>query len=228
MIQRFLGKVLSAGLAEIQADLTLLDDVFEQYGLSATELTAIREWFQAHPPSVKFQFARTDDVFPLYAIVLGGEEESGLFIGNDGTAARFDGEGLIGPDDPDFGLDIKSSVWSHTYQVLCCSSGHPDGALYLYEVAKAIFVSANLSECGLHSTKFSGMDLSHATEYLPENIFIRVFQIKGEREFERLDRGSRVGKAFRIEGLHIDKTGSPSDVGGVQTLVTVTTEDDDE
>ena len=221
MIQRFLGTTLQAGLAAIQSDLTLLDDVFQQFDLSATEQTAIRTWFGANPPGVKFQYARTDDKFPLYSIILGNEEETDLFIGNDGELIDASLGDYVGRDDPDFGSDVKSSLWQSTYQIWCCAE-HPDGTQYLYEVAKAIFLSADLDACGLHSIKFSGMDLALASQYVPEHLFIRTFQIRGKSEFERLDRSARLRKAFKVEGIHIDKTGSPSDVGDVKTLVSVT------
>lgn len=219
MIQRFLFNVLSAGLSAIQADLDLLDDVFDQFGLSDTELTAIKTWFRENPPTVKHQYARTDDTFPLYSIVLGNEEESDLFIGNDG------GLQVMDDDDPDRGADVKSSLWQHTYDILSYSD-HPDGTTYLYEVQKAIFLSADLADCGLHSYHFSGMDLSPATPYIPAHLFARIFSIRAKREFERIDRTTALGKAYKVGGIHIDRSGSPSDVGNVKTLVDVVSEDD--
>ncbi len=219
MIQRFLFDVLSSGLAAIQADLDLLDDVFNQYGLSAKELGEIKTWFKDNPPLVKHQYARTDDTFPLYSIVLSNEEETDLFIGNDG------GLQVLDDDDPDRGVDVKSSIWQHTFHILCYSE-HPDGTTYLYEVAKAIFLTADLADCGLHTAYFSGMDLSPATPYIPSHLFARIFAIRAQREFERKDRTTAIGKAYKVGGIHVDRTGSPSDVGNVKTLVKVVSEDD--
>jgi len=42
-----------------------------------------------------------------------------------------------------------------------------------------------------------------------------------------VDRLSLSQKAFQVAGIHVDKSGSPSDVGGVKTLVTTYTEGDD-
>lgn len=219
MIQRFLFDVLKAGLDEIQDDLGILDDLFEQYGLPQTEIDAIRKLWTLKPPIVKHQYARTDDSFPLYSIVLADEQEAELYIGNEA--------GMITErTSPDFGADIKSSIWQHKYHILCYSE-HPDHTSYLYEVAKAIYIAASLFDCGLFDTKFSGMDLAPDPRYIPEHLFARQFTLVGNREFERLDRKSKLGKAFKVRGIHVDKSGSSSDVGGVKTLVTVSTGEDE-
>ncbi len=220
MIQRFLFNILKDGLDQIQGDLFLLDPIFKQYGLSDTELASIREAFQTKPPKVKHQYARGDDDFPLYSIVLGNENETDTYIGNDGAV-------IFDPEDEDFGFDIKSSIWQHQYLIFCCSE-HPDHTSYLYEVAKAVFVSANLDDCGVYDARFGGMDLAPDLRYLPENVFVRQFTVQGKREFERIEPGSDQGKAFKVEGIHVDKSGSSSDVGDVKTLVTIASGTEDE
>ena len=218
MNQRFLYTTLKNGLDAIQADLSLLEIVFDQFNFSVTEIAGIKELFQKTPPTVKHQYARSDDTFPLYSIVLGGESESDLFIGNDAGT-------ILDEDDEDYQADVKSSLWEHTFQILCYS-GHPDATGYFYEVAKSIFILADLSEGDLFQTHFSGMDLSPDPRYIPEHLFARMFTIKAKSEFVRVDRDSRLGKAYRVGGIHVDKSGSPSDVGAVNTRVTVTTDGD--
>ena len=225
MIQRFLKKILEDGVNAIVADVNLIDDIFKQYDMEQSEIEEIKTWWKLKTPTVKHQYGRADDEFPLFSIVLGNEEETDLWIGNDGVLVATDGSGFIDTDDPDFGADLKSSIWQHTYQILCYSE-HPDGTLYMYEIAKAIFISADLDDCGFHSAHFSGMDLAPDVRFIPENLFARILVIRGKREFERISRTAKLGKAFKVGGVHIDKSGSPSDVGDVKTLVTV--EDEDE
>jgi hypothetical protein len=218
MIQRFLYNTLKQGLDAIMDNPTLLDDIFSQYVLSPTEITDIKTWFAAKPPHVKHQYARVDDEFPLYSIVLGSERETDLFIGNDGLLVEVDGSGYIGEDDPDFGADLKASLWQHSFQIHCVSE-HPDGTQYLYEVAKAVFLIANLDDFGFFQTHFSGLDLTPSLAYLPSHLFARVLEIQGKTEFERVVRDG-LEKAFKVRGIHIDG-GSPSDPGPVKTLVGV-------
>jgi hypothetical protein len=220
MIQRFLFNIVKAGIEEISKDLNILDDIFSQFDMPQKELDAIRTLWEAKPPHVKHQYARVDDETPLYSIVLGNEQETDFYIGNDAAT-------VTEPTDPDFGADIKSSIWNHTYHTLCYSE-HPDHTSYLYEVLKAIYIAAKLDDCGVFDARFSGMDLAPDPRYIPEHLFVRQFTLAGKREFERLDRASKLGKAFKVRGIHLDSSGSPSDVGGVKTLVTVGIPDGDE
>lgn len=220
MIERYLYQILDAGITAISEDPTLLDLVFEQYELSRTEMDQIQTLWTAKPPHVKHQFARTDDTFPLYAIVLQQENEADLYLDNYAGMVE-------DTEDEDFASDIKSSIWQHQFQILTYTQ-HPDHTLYLYEVAKSIFLAADLQSAGLFQFQFSGSDLSPAVAYLPDHLFARQFTIAARREFQRIDRASRLGKAFQIRGIHVDKSGSSSDVGGVPTLVTPFIAEDEE
>lgn len=212
MIQRFLYTTLTAGLETIQNDLTLLDELFREfYELSREESEAIKTAFQTKPPGVIHGYARSETDFPVYSIVLQNEAESEHFVGDDA--------GMIDDtDDPDFGADCKSTIWEHHYQILCYTE-HPDLTLYYYEIAKAILLTANLPSYGLHLVHLSGADLMPDPKYLPEHLFVRVLMFQASREFMHIDRDSKLGKAFRVRGIHVDEAGSPSDVGGVKTLV---------
>lgn len=212
MIQRFLYTALKAGLASIQEDLTLLEDIFEIYDLPESEVDAIKTWFQKVPPTVKHQYARTDDTFPLVSIVLAQEGENQTFIGNDAYA--FDAD-----DEIDNSIDLYSSIWQHSFDILCYSE-HPDGTAYLYEVVKSVFLIADLQQYGLFEFRFSGQDLAPDPRFVPEHLFVRRFSITAQREFQRVDRLSRFQKAFKVAGIHINDY-SKKDDGGVKQLTTV-------
>lgn len=212
MIQRILFDTLKQGVDAIVADPSLIDLIFEDYDLSATEIDAIKTLWAAKTPTVKHQYAHTDDDLPIYSLILQNEQEAELFIGDDG--------GLIEvATDPLHGADVKVSNWDHTYQIWIYTE-HPDHTIYNYEIAKAIFITANLGLSGLFRLHYSGGDLPIDPRYIPAHMVVRHFTVKASAEFRRVDRDSRLGKAFRVEGIHLDKSGSASDVGDVKTLVT--------
>jgi len=211
MIQRFLYTTIKTGFEQLRDKPELVDDVFDQYDFSDTEIAAIKTSLTEKFPEIKHQYARMDDTFPVISIVLGNEEESDHYIG----------DYALQDDD---GTETISSIWSHSYDCLVYSE-HPDHTSYLYEMLKAILISAPLYDCGLHKTHFHGGDLPPDPRYIPAHLFVRKFTLSAEREFERIDRASRLNKAFQLRGIHIDKSGSPSDVGGVKTLVTISNEE---
>jgi len=214
MIQRLLYNALKTGLAEIQKDPRILEDVFEwQMDLGATEIATIQKWFKEKPPTIYHGYARVDYAFPLYSIILQSEGEKDLMIGDDA--------GMMDDDDPNVkNADIRGAFWSHSYGILCYSE-HPDATQYLYEVAKAIILQAAplFVQAGLYGIRVSGMDLHPDQKYLPEHLFVRQLTCECECEFNIVDRPSRLTKAFKLAGLHLDSSGSPSDVGGVKTNI---------
>lgn len=219
MIQRLLYQVISVGIETISADPTLLDKILRNYDLTTAELKQVRDLWIAKPPHVKHHYARSDDDFPLYAIVLGNETESELYLGDDAGV-------VLDEDDELYGADREGAIWEHTYQVLCYTE-HPEHTIYNYEVAKTFLSSAPLVEAGLHGYRLSGADLMPDPRYLPPNLFARALTLLCRSEYEQVDADSRFQKAYQVAGIHVDKAGSNSDVGGVKTLVTLSTENGD-
>jgi len=214
MIQRFLYKALQLGLEQFKTQPELIDDLFgDLYSLEQTEVEAIHTFFRQKTPGIVHNYARSDTPIPVYSIVLADEREAENFIGD--VAGQITDE-----DDPDFGADELSSVWQHTYHVLCYSE-HPDVTQYMYEAAKSIYIAAfkMLSDEGLFEMHLMGGDLAPDPRYIPEHLFVRQLTFACQREFQRTDFQSKLTKAFKVAGIHVDKTGSPSDVGGVKTLV---------
>lgn len=208
MIQRYLYNVLKAGLAAVAKDPTILDELFQNlYGLDATEMAAIHKLFVEKPPVIMHGYARADATFPLYSIVLQNEGEKDLLIGDD-----------AGMDDEH--NDVYAAMWEHTYQILCYSQ-HPDATLYMYELAKTFLLTYHdyFVEKDLYAIRVSGTDLHPDERYLPGWLFVRQLTFSCEREFNQVSKVGALGKAFKVNGIFIDKAGSPSDPGAVKTLV---------
>jgi len=214
MIQRTLYKALTAGLEYFQANPDAFDTLFgDNFGLSTVEIEAIKKFFVDKPPKVIHGYARTDQTPPLFSIVLSDERETDKVLGDDA--------GMISDEeDPDFGSDQYAALWSHTYQILCIAE-HPEATQYIYEVAKSIILEAKptfLPE-GIYGIQVSGAELLPDPRFFPEHWFVRQLTLNCQRELLTVRKGTGAGKAWKVTGIHIDSAGSPSDVGGVKTLV---------
>jgi len=224
MIHRYIHGILETGVAAYQADTRLLDDLFDQlYELEAKETAAIKTYFQENGLRVFSGYPRVDSQPPYVAIILAREGETEAYLGRYAGMITEDGHAL-------YGAEVEGSIWEHEYNLMVVTD-HPDVTQYMYEMVKLIML-AGLEylvneECFQFS--FSGQDLAPDPKYIPARLFLRQLTFRCQRQFSRIDRDSRLTKAFQVAGIHIDKSGSPRDVGGVETLVTpyTVTEDDD-
>lgn len=223
MIQRLIYRALNQGIQAAVNDPSIIEDLFSgNYSLEKPEVdTIISAFADKATPNVIHGYARTDSQFPLYSIVLGNEREDEVYMNNlAGQVEDLDAE--------DFGADILSSLWVHDFLILTVTE-HPDLTVYYYELAKAFLLAYPFGEEGdLFDIRISGMDLAPDPRFMPSHLFVRQLKFECSREFARTDLSSLRDKAFRISGIHIDKSGSPSDVGGVKTNVTTYGVDDDE
>jgi len=214
MIERYLYAALQSGLAEIKSNNSILEDLFSDlYELIPTEVAGIKTWFNAQTPKVIHNYSRMDQEMPIYSIVLDSESEDESVIG--------DSAGIIeDPDDPNFGADCDTAIWKHQYSIMCISE-HPDVTLYMYEIAKSILLAAlpQLVDVGLFEGSLSGQDLAPDPRYVPEHLFVRRLGFGCNSEFLQTNKLSKLSKAFKVGGIHIDKNGSPSDVGDVKTNI---------
>jgi hypothetical protein len=216
MIQRYLIDLLQEGFDAIVADPLILEDIFlENYGLSDAEVAAIKIFFAAHPIVLVNGYSRQDNRYPAIAVTLGSEGESQTVLGDDGGM-------VMDESDKYYHCDINTAIWEHTY-FLTVISEHPDTTAYYYEMAKAILLAGleQLTEKGLASIKVSGEELMLDPAYMPEHLFLRRIIFYCERELQQISRDSRLTKAFRVSGIAVDKSGSPSDVGEVNTNVSI-------
>lgn len=224
MIQRSIYQALVAGFEAVQADPGILDDIFGErgYALTTTEIAAIKTYFAATEVNVAHGYARSDQKFPLVMVVLTGEDEDEHWLGDDAGI-------VMDTDDPEHGSDLVSSTWKHNYDLLVLCE-HPDATLYIYEVVKSIMLTSEsfFHDAAIYFTHFNGMDLAPDPRYIPEHLFVRKLTMSCKREFLRVVRGSRLDKAFAVDGIFIDKSGSPSDAGVTNTNLTPYTPGEDE
>lgn len=217
MIQRLIFDALKTGMDVLVQDFSLLDEMFgsdSQYGYSQTEIAAIKTLFRSTPPYPVHGYAQRDHIFPLWAILLSGEQETERALADE-TGFEDD------PDDPNFGTDIVGSIWDHSYAVLTYGIS-PDICTYCYEVARSILMIARrdwVNHYGYYNIRLSGADLAPDPRYFPEHMFIRQLTVNASGEHSFPVEGSRFGRAWKVAGMHVDKSGSPSDVGGVKALI---------
>jgi len=215
MHERLLYRVLTAGVSLLKTDNAMMEDLFlREEGLDPAEVEAIKTFWADQTPTVHHSYPRRDFTPPFYSIVLGNENESGHFIGEDA--------GMISdPEDPNYGQEELASEWKHTYQIFCVTE-HPDATIYTYQAAKYIFASAHdlLAGEGFYEMHLGGMDLAPDPRFMPEHWFVRQLSLEFKAEFARLDKTSALGKAWKVGGIHIDRAGAPGeDTGDVKTLV---------
>jgi len=221
MINRYLYNLLNAGIEQVQEDPKILDELFQDnFVLSDEELSTIKTYFAAHPPNVANGYPRNDSEFPLISITLLSDSEAETFLNEDATM-------LADTDDPYFGMDIKTAIWEYNYQLMVYTE-HPDITAAYYEIMKSILL-ANLDylvNLDCFGFSLSGSELAPDLRYLPEHLFVRQITFTCKSEFQRFDKESRWLKAFRVEGIHVDKTASNWDIGNVKSNVTPYTGDE--
>jgi len=234
MIERVIFQVLKDGIAEIQADLTILERHFQKtLCLAEAEINTIKAVFADTPPNIIHHYAREGDQIPLWAIVLQEESESERFIGNDvGMIGELtlggDDDPDFDPDDPASGEEAQGSIYQSTYGVMTYTE-HPDVTRYYYELSKLILGRARPSlhgVAGILDLQFSGGDLAPDPRYIPAHLFVRQLVI-GVQRLECLAAGTTAQRAFRIEGIHLDDGASSASKGGVRTGVRLMGETDD-
>lgn len=214
MIHRVLQQVISVGVNAYALDESLQDDLFaEMFNLTANERASIKTYLAAHPLTVQNGYPRADAPFPLVAIILAQEGQSEQVLGN--FAGMIDEEG-----NTLYGADVEGSLWEHSFQLPVVTE-HPDVTSYYYELVKKALVAGLdiLVENSCHGFKLSGADLAPNLAYIPTGLFVRQLTFTFQRPFLHIDRGSRLTKAYRVSGLHVDSSGSPSDAGGVKTNI---------
>jgi hypothetical protein len=216
MIQRLIYGVLRQGFNQVlAAPQTLERYLQEQWELSVTEAKAASLYFTTHPLKIVHGYPHTNLAPPIFSIILAGEREEQQMLGMSG--------GLIDdPNSPDFGAEGNAAVWRHTYQILSLGE-NPDLTSYYYEVAKRILALAKpfLVTKNLLDIQISGQELAPDPQYTGEVLFGRTIGFTCRSVFEIPDFTTKGGRAWQVSGIAVDSNGSPSDVGGAKTLVTV-------
>ena len=212
MIHRFIHKALTEGLARFRTDPTLFNQLFVQlYGLSQSEVDAVRKRFLAHPPRIEHAFSPEAATLPCYSVVMGSEQQAQAVLGN--SAGYF--STAITQTQPVF-----STVWRHSYTILCYAQ-QPDLVEYLYEMAKAsmyfqidYFLQQSLMEISL-----GGQELM-VEERAPERPFNRALTFSCAREFRFFTKDAP-RQPFSVDGVFVqDGVGNGKD--GLSANITTT------
>lgn len=225
MLERFVYRAISDGIAYVTANPeTLLEFFRDEALLGEDEAVQIRDWFIANPPSVIHGYAKRDAKFPLYAITLTSERQSQGFIGDEGG---FHDD----PDDPEFGADDWAAIWEYNINVITYAQ-HPDVTLYLFHLLKHFLIAAEplfKNDGDYFDINYSGTDMVPDPATTPAGLFLRRLQFTAKRQYTQPVIGSKLGRAWKVQGVHVDRSGAEGrDVGDVKTNVTVRTADDDE
>jgi hypothetical protein len=185
--------------------------------LEKSEAEKIRDFFLANPPEVIHGYARTDAKFPLYAITLTSQNQDADFLGDEGD---FHDD----PNDPLFGTDDWAAIFSYSFNVLVYAK-HPDITLYYFHLLQNILISAEalFKDVGdAFDVSFSGAEMAPDPMTMPAGLFLRRFQINMKRQYTQTNLASRIGRAWRVQGIAID-----GDIEGVKTNVKIPIGDDD-
>jgi hypothetical protein len=218
MIQRYIYDIISQGVASLVSDTRVLDEIFdENFCLDDTEVAAIKTYVANHPLTVVNGYSRTSTKPPICAITLMSENEGEQVLGNAGFPVE---DGIYA------GADVEATFWDSQFGITIFSE-NPDITAYYYEIVKQVLFDgyAVLQRLGCFAFKMSGADLAPDPQYDPEHFFARQITFNVSRERRRTRYDSLIGKGFKVAGLHVDSSGSPSDVGNVQTLITTIEED---
>lgn len=209
-IERLLYDVITDGIAILQANPEQIVDFFvSEAFMEQAEAEKLRDLFLATPPSVIHGYARSDSKFPLYAITLGSENEEKTFMGDEG--------GVL-----DDGTDLTSTIFSYSFNIMVLAQ-HPDVCLYLYSLLKQILFAAKplLVQADLYRVAFSGADLAPDPTWMPAGLFLRRVTLSCSRQYQQAQLSSTLGKAWKIQGVHVTTAGAPGeDPGGVPTNIT--------
>lgn len=197
MIQRRLYDLLTAGLKAFADDPSMYDVVFGQYlGLDDPEVAGVKRYFKAKPIRVQHGYQHGDIRPPLVAIILQAESQSQKVLGDAAylpmghASNRSIGAG---------------SLWQNSYQLMCYAE-NIDGACYIYELVKAIFICSHgaMAKLGIIDPSYTGQDLAPDPRYLPENLFVRVLGVSAQSTYVLPELLSRSPLGVAIEGLFVE------------------------
>ena len=228
MAERLIYQVVEDGVTFLAANPQVIEEFLStEAGLSEDEAADVARIYAATKgkngarverpgPSVVHGYARQDSAFPLYAITLGGENETQAFIGNEGGHIDDD-------EDPDHGADQFAAIFASTLNILVYAQ-HPDVVLYLYQLAKETLVAAIplLTQEDLFDVRIAGADMAPDPAWVPAGLFLRRLTLSFNRQYTQTLPATKLGRAWRVQSIHADAAGDVgADVGGVQTHVTV-------
>lgn len=218
MLERLIWKAITDGVDLMKGNPQLLVDFFQKEALlEQSEAEKIRDYFLENPPHVIHGYARKDSEFPLYAITLTSQNQAQGFIGDEG-AFHDDRE------DPLFGHDDWAAIFEYNYNVIVYAN-HPDITLYYFHLLINFLITAE-PLFKIHGDAFDitygGADMVPDSATMPAGLFVRRCQLGMKRQYTQTVVGSKLGRAWALQGLHIEPSGaSGEDIGGVVANVTI-------
>lgn len=178
MFERVLHQVLTESLEQLLEQPTALQAFLDTLPLDAVlgEPAAVRDLIRSFAQQTRpviHGYARAETAFPVWAIVLAGEQEDLRALGDESA------------DDDDRGQPVMASVWNSNYQILVYSQA-PDVTLYLYQLVRAILLTRRhelIRRAGLMNiSTIQGAELSPDQLYLPEFLWVRVASLTAVAE----------------------------------------------
>lgn len=211
MIERLIFKALSRGIEALTANPEALVQFFCDRGLEETEARKIKEVWQKDPPSVIHNYPRNDSTFPLFAVVLGNENETikalDDFVGFvDAEMAEQINNALLR------GTVLSGSIYTHQHYVMVYTE-HPDVTIYYYLLAKYFLTQQRdfFKENGLLDMALSGNDMKPDPGYAPEWLFVRRLVMSSKKEMFILDNEKFPTLSSQITGPFVN---NPDAEGG--------------
>lgn len=190
--ERVLQEVLKAGIAQVKADTSLLDELFHKY--DKTTLADMKSFYAKHNIPVRVNFpVGADWTFPMIAIVSAADTENasadflGSFMGADVDLARTTRYEIVG------------HATRSTFTVYCLAGKDSNAALWLYYVVKALLVLNydTLINHGLHNATFDGRDIQFREDVSPEFTFARTLSLTCDTYFA-VQRTERVANSLVV------------------------------
>lgn len=209
MIERLVHQAITEGIALLVDDPTILEEFLrEEALLGDAEIERVRDTFLEKVPTVFHGYARADAEFPCYAVIVSGDDQTLGFIGDEGDYHD-------DPDDPDFGMDVWSSIFEYTVTVVLYTR-HPDQTLYYYHLLKHFVIGAEalFKANDFFDQKLSGADMAPDQETMPAGLFARRLTISCSRQYNQKNIASRLNRAWKVRGLHIKREGAPGRIIG--------------
>lgn len=179
--ERTILTLLQRGVDAIEADLaasgpdeTVLDDILA--ALDSAERTKARAYYAAHKPTIVQGYPRTDAPFPLFAVVLQGDNEENRYVGT--------GEHDLAM------MGVKEATafnqWTKGQFGIYVYAEHPDICAWYYRILRRIMqvgIRYLVSE-GLDNPSISGAELAPDPRYTPDNLFVRRLTLTVEYDEE--------------------------------------------
>lgn len=231
MVERIIYDVISDGLDWFKADQGQRFERFllTELRLSVAEAAKGRIYFaggtntegetvEARPPTLVHGFARTGGPFPCWALTLGSESESQVYLNDDAEFLDSEGNATI---DPDTGEIVEPKVVriEYLFNILCITD-HPDVTLWYYHLLKRIIRSNHDMWLGndIDPPTINGADLAPDPRYLPSDVFARqlTLRIEGEECWTE----PREGYAVTLSGIAVADTDEELTAGDADGQVT--------